>query len=257
MTTHFCGALMKAAGEVRAMTINSHYNSAPPGSLPVKIATNQRRKMFAAFVGNTGVSADDTVLDVGATSDHSFENSNYFEAWFPHKRQLTAVGVDDASFLAVAYPGLTFIRADGRRLPFKDASFDFVHSNAVLEHGRQSGAADDFPARGLARGAQRRVRYYAKPLVSGRVPHRAASRSLAAGAVFSQHPENVGNGFFCPRGEPQLVVAARPREAGSSGRDRALRHSCRIAARLADQPAAVCDEAGEIMAAEGTTWAIP
>lgn len=116
------------------MTINSHYNSAPPGSLPVKIATNQRRKMFAAFVGNTGVSADDTVLDVGATSDHSFENSNYFEAWFPHKRQLTAVGVDDASFLAVAYPGLTFIRADGRRLPFKDASFDFVHSNAVLEH---------------------------------------------------------------------------------------------------------------------------
>ncbi len=116
------------------MTINSHYNSAPPGSLPVKIATHQRRKMFAAFAGNTGVTVGDTVLDVGATSDHSFENSNYFEAWFQHKRQLTAVGVDDASFLAVAYPGLTFIRADGRRLPFKDASFDFVHSNAVLEH---------------------------------------------------------------------------------------------------------------------------
>lgn len=47
---------------------------------------------------------------------------------------MTAVGVDDAAFLQSAYPGLQFLRADGRALPFRDGSFDYVHSSAVLEH---------------------------------------------------------------------------------------------------------------------------
>ena len=47
---------------------------------------------------------------------------------------ITAVGVDDATFLETLYPGLRFVRADGRHLPFDDNSFDHVHSSAVLEH---------------------------------------------------------------------------------------------------------------------------
>lgn len=42
--------------------------------------------------------------------------------------------VDDAAFLEQEYPGLKFIRADGRKLPFASDSFDYVHSSAVLEH---------------------------------------------------------------------------------------------------------------------------
>jgi len=37
-------------------------------------------------------------------------------------------------FLQQRILGLTFVRADGRTLPFKDASFDFGHSSAVPEH---------------------------------------------------------------------------------------------------------------------------
>jgi len=122
------------AGPQRPEAVNAQYNLARPDSLPIRIAGHQRRKMFERFVQALGPGAGDTVVDVGATSDRSYEHSNYLEAWHPFKAQVTAVGVDDASFLETLYPGMTFVRADGRDLPFEDGAFDFAHSSAVLEH---------------------------------------------------------------------------------------------------------------------------
>ena len=116
------------------ITVNAQYNLARPGSVPIKLAGYQRRKIFADFVCYSMIGSDDTVLDIGATSDRGYDHSNYLEAWYPYKERITALGIDDAAFLAADYPGLTFIRGDGRNLPFKDRSFDFVHSSAVLEH---------------------------------------------------------------------------------------------------------------------------
>src|SRR5271154_3018071 len=113
---------------------NAQYNVAAADSLPVKVAAHQRRKMFARFLADTGAAATDAVLDVGATSDTSYEASNYLEAWYPHKHMVTAVGIDDASFLPAQYPGMRFVRADGLELPFGDAAFDVVHAAAVIEH---------------------------------------------------------------------------------------------------------------------------
>ena len=116
------------------MTVNAQYNLARPGSLPVRIAEYQRRKIFAAFMELTEISEPDTLLDVGVTSDRSYHHSNYLEEWCPWKRRITAVGIDDASFLEEIYPGVHFVRADGCRLPFESGTFDFAHSSAVLEH---------------------------------------------------------------------------------------------------------------------------
>lgn len=116
------------------MTVNAQYNLAKPDSLPIKIAGHQRRKMFAKFVSAMEISERDTIVDVGATSDQSYDHSNYLEAWHPFKQRITAVGIDDAGFLETLYPGVTFRRADGRALPFADDSFDYAHSSAVLEH---------------------------------------------------------------------------------------------------------------------------
>jgi Methyltransferase domain len=113
---------------------NAQYNVAAADSLPVKIAAHQRRKMFARFLADTGAGADDMVLDVGATSERTYEASNYLEAWYPHKDKVTAIGLDDASFLATLYPGMRFVRADALALPFADAAFDVVHAAAVIEH---------------------------------------------------------------------------------------------------------------------------
>jgi hypothetical protein len=116
------------------MTVKSQYNVAKPDSLPVRIAAYQRRRMLAAFDEAFRPSVAASILDVGATSDRAYDHSNYLAAWYPHKSRITAVGIDDASFLESLYPGLTFLRADGRNLPFEAGRFDFVHSSAVLEH---------------------------------------------------------------------------------------------------------------------------
>jgi len=113
---------------------NSQYNVARPDSLPVKLATWQRRRMYDLFLKEANVAEDDTILDVGATSDRTYASSNYLEAWYPHKSRITACGIDDASFLEDVYPGVTFVKGDGLDLPFQDRSFDIVHSSAVLEH---------------------------------------------------------------------------------------------------------------------------
>jgi hypothetical protein len=84
---------------------NAQYNIAAAGSLPVRVAAHQRRKMFTRFMLDTGVAAGEHILDVSVTSDRSYEASNYLEAWYPHKTKVTAVGIDDASFLCGQYPG--------------------------------------------------------------------------------------------------------------------------------------------------------
>ena len=113
---------------------NQQYNVATADSVPVKVATFQRRRMYERFSRLFGARNDYTILDVGVTADRSYSSSNYLEAWHPFRENITAVGIDDASFLEREYPGLSFVRANGLQLPFSDRSFDVVHSSAVLEH---------------------------------------------------------------------------------------------------------------------------
>ena len=113
---------------------NARYNFARPDSLAVRIAAHARRRMYQRFLIDTAIQPTETLLDVGVTSDQSYEASNYVEAWYPYKDKITAVGLDDAAFLEEQFPGITYRRADGKRLPFDSDSFDVVHSSAVPEH---------------------------------------------------------------------------------------------------------------------------
>src|ERR1700681_1539429 len=119
---------------------NKQYNLALPGSLPVRIGAYQRRRMYERFLVDAKVTDTDRILDVGATADQTYDSSNYLEKLHPHKSAITAVGTDDAAFLQRLHPGMRFIQANGRQLPFRDFEFDIVHSSAVLEH---VGSRDD------------------------------------------------------------------------------------------------------------------
>lgn len=113
---------------------NRQFSTIGPGSLSERLSAYQRRRMFQRFLDATAIRPQESLLDVGATSDQTYDSSNYVEAWYPHKDRITAVGVDDAAFLETRYPGVRFVRADGLDLPFADQSYDVAHASAVLEH---------------------------------------------------------------------------------------------------------------------------
>ena len=113
---------------------NAQYNVARADSLPVRVAARMRRRMFERFLEVFPPSETVSVLDVGATSEATYEASNYLEAWYPHRDRVVAVGIDDLSGLPDRFPGIRAVQADGLRLPFADKSFDVVHSSAVIEH---------------------------------------------------------------------------------------------------------------------------
>ncbi|MCY3024579.1 MAG: methyltransferase domain-containing protein [Planctomycetota bacterium] len=114
-----------------------------------------RRRMFAFFMQTMNPGPAATVVDVGVTSDQGQRESNFFEALYPHKDRITAVGVDDASHLERLYPGLRFVRVSpAQRLPFSDGQFDIAFSNAVVEHAG-NGAAQRFFVGELVRVARR------------------------------------------------------------------------------------------------------
>src|SRR6185437_2929775 len=112
--------------------VNAQYNIAAPDSIAIKIAGFQRRRMYDAFLAASAIEPTDTILDLGVTSDQTYDHSNYFIRWYPYKHRITAAGIDDAAFLEQQHPGLKFVFGDGRSLPFADRQFDFVHSSAVL-----------------------------------------------------------------------------------------------------------------------------
>lgn len=116
------------------IAINAQFNIAKAESLAVRIAGYQRRKMFESFISCMGIGEADTILDLGVTSDRNYNHSNYLEAWYQHKSRITGIGVDNAAWVELEYPGVSFIRADGRDLPFANDTFDYIHSSAVLEH---------------------------------------------------------------------------------------------------------------------------
>lgn len=116
-------------------TVSAQYSVAEAGSLADRVAARMRRRMYARFLAVAKPTREDRILDVGVTSDEQLEASNYLEAWYPNKSQLTACGIDDgAMYLERKYPGVSFTRADGTSLPFANGAFDVVHSSAVIEH---------------------------------------------------------------------------------------------------------------------------
>jgi hypothetical protein len=113
---------------------DARWGDAGVGSLAANLAARQRRRMFERFLQSFSPSETSTVLDVGVTSDETHDHSNYFEHWYPYKSRVTAIGLEDASFLETRYPGMRFVAGSALKLPFETGEFDFVHSSAVIEH---------------------------------------------------------------------------------------------------------------------------
>jgi hypothetical protein len=117
------------------MSVSPYYKDTGKISLASKISAQFRQKMFSKFMDNIQPARNDTVIDIGVTSDERYQESNYFERLYPYKDKIVCVGTEDGSYLESKYPGLKFrLITPHERLPFKDKEFDIAFSNAVIEH---------------------------------------------------------------------------------------------------------------------------
>jgi ubiquinone/menaquinone biosynthesis C-methylase UbiE len=74
--------------------------------------------------------ADETLLDVGGGLGIVGE----FEPLYKYFRSVQVVNLDAKTMSDKEHPHVTVSNADGCALPFADQSFDWVFSNAVIEH---------------------------------------------------------------------------------------------------------------------------
>lgn len=75
------------------------------------------------------------VLDVGVSGNNWSAMENVFLKNFRGRpSDYTALGIEDLSGLASQYPDRSFVRYPGGRFPFADGEFEWVYSNAVIEH---------------------------------------------------------------------------------------------------------------------------
>jgi SAM-dependent methyltransferase len=114
-------------------TRSSSYIAPRLGGFGPWLAWQVRVAIFKQLIEDFHPTSTWKVLDVGVTSDQTAD-SNFFERLYPFPASITAVGLEDASHLERDYPGLIFIKADGRHLPFENESFDLAFCSAVIEH---------------------------------------------------------------------------------------------------------------------------
>ena len=81
-----------------------------------------RPRRMRAMARYFNITPDTTVLDVGGAL--------YNWTLIDVRPRLTIVNLDDNH----ALDGVQFVKADARKLPFADQSFDLVFSNSLLEH---------------------------------------------------------------------------------------------------------------------------
>ena len=124
-----------AANGQRPFQGSPYYQDTGKMPLASRVSFHVRKKMFALFMAVMRPTEETSILDLGVTSDDRYQESNYFERFYPHKNRIVCAGTEDGSHLETDYPGVTFVPIKANhRLPFPNGQFDVVFSSAVIEH---------------------------------------------------------------------------------------------------------------------------
>jgi len=103
------------------------------GRLKESVMQRSREAKLADFYSYCP--AECNVLDVGVSNnDHSPQVNLFLKAFRYSDRRYTGLAVESMDAVARQHPGKRFVLYDGNIFPFRDREFDFVFSNAVIEH---------------------------------------------------------------------------------------------------------------------------
>lgn len=88
-----------------------------------QISAHFRRRRMHRFAAELGIGPETRILDIGGTPDY----------WnlLPHRPRVTLLNTPRARG---DVGDTAWVAGDGRQLPFRDAAFDVVFSNSVIEH---------------------------------------------------------------------------------------------------------------------------
>jgi SAM-dependent methyltransferase len=103
------------------------------------VSLRSRRQKLRLFLDELRPTPETTVLDVGADElafgqGDGCRTLNFFEELYPWPERITALGLHDGAQFRERYPAVRYVQGDALALPFGDAEFDIVFSNAVIEH---------------------------------------------------------------------------------------------------------------------------
>jgi methyltransferase family protein len=124
------------------------------------VSLRSRRNKFRLFMDLVAPTEKTSIVDVGVTDAPFGEGEgqavthNFFEAMYPWRSKITAVGIAELPRFQAAFPEVRCVLADGRDLPFADDEFDVGFSNAVVEHLGDRASQEAF-VHELARVARR------------------------------------------------------------------------------------------------------
>jgi hypothetical protein len=101
-----------------------------------RLARKARSDLYEIFLREVRPDATTTILDVGVSVvEESPEEANVLERLYPHRANITMLGIHEGAFLERQFPGATYVQYDPRSpFPFEDGRFDVCYCNAVIEH---------------------------------------------------------------------------------------------------------------------------
>jgi Methyltransferase domain len=101
-------------------------------SLKFKVMELSRTKKLDQFYS---LCKGGKILDAGVSGKARVPGENMFLSSFRFAGEsYVGLGIEDLSGLAAEHPDKTFVTYDGRCFPFGDNEFEWVFSNAVIEH---------------------------------------------------------------------------------------------------------------------------
>lgn len=100
----------------------------------INISTKNRQKKYQYFLDQLKPDSQTKILDVGFTDDDPYPGINFLERNYPYKKNITALGIEEAPTFTKNFPEVKVVLYDGNYFPFGDKVFDIAWSNAVIEH---------------------------------------------------------------------------------------------------------------------------